>query len=96
MKPEINIRRMIVLICTILGFFIIPLFIIWKQTAVNALIRRAESSKMKIRILRDKNHTMILDMGELTKNSKIEKIARERLDLIYPGYNNIEFIEYEN
>lgn len=88
------VKYFIIAVSIIVLLIMLPLTLVWKQVYINSSSISFESLRDSIEVLHKKHARLNIRAEQLSQTARIEKIAREQLDLDYPASKEIVVIRF--
>ncbi|MFP4163245.1 MAG: cell division protein FtsL [Chitinispirillaceae bacterium] len=91
-SPVVRLRYMFVGILLIMAAISGPLLLVWKQSYINQVSIRLENMNGSLAEIDRDIAALRLECEKLSATSRIERVARENLELEYPSSDQIVII----
>lgn len=90
--PLLRFRPMLIGIILVLMMISGPLILVWKQVYINSASLQMDSMKKELKLLEKEITTLEMSCNRFSSTDRIERIARQKLEMVYPTTNQIYIV----
>ncbi|MBD3314367.1 MAG: hypothetical protein GF344_01155 [Chitinivibrionales bacterium] len=78
---------------TVGGLVLFPLFTVWKQVYITSTSRYLTAQADSLAVLTRRAARLSVEVEKLSSTQRVETIAREHLDMDYPGSDRVVIVD---